>query len=230
MSRIITVAAVSTIVSSFWAAAPADASMIFQQRTSTLTASGLTCGNFSCSTIGSTTTGVTDFAPYSDSLSYMDSSTATQQSTLSATQIEVKSHAMGYPSSAGGADSYFSVQFSLDDTEHYSFTGISMNDSGSGKAQIELIGPNGFDLTQQEILQADPAYNSYSVSGSGTLGPGIYTLVVDAKAVGPGHNYTQTWADAQAELNLQPVPLPAAGLLLLTGLGPLGFLRRARAT
>lgn len=229
MSRIIAVAAVTTIVSSLWAASPADASVVFQQRNSTLTASGLTCGNFSCSTIGSTTAGVTDFAPYSDSLSYMDASTATQQSTLSATRIEVTSHAMGYPSSAGGAYSYFSVQFSLNDTERFSFTGASSNDSGSGAAQIELSGPNGFDLTQEEILQADPSFNSYSVSGSGVLGPGLYTLVVDAKAVGPGFNYEQTFADAQAELNLEPVPLPAAGLLLLSGLAPFGFLRRGRA-
>jgi hypothetical protein len=179
--------------------------------------------------MGSNTTGVTDFAPYSDSVSYQDSSTATQQSTLTATQIQVKSHAFGSPSSgAGSADSYFSVQFSLDDTERFSFTGTSSNDSGSGQARIELVGPNGFDLTQQEVLVSDPSYNLYTVSGNGVLGPGIYTLVVDAKAVGPGWNFEQTYADAQAELDLQPVPLPAAGLLLLSGLAPLGLLRGMR--
>ena len=123
MSRIATLIAVMPVLGG---TVPADAAAIFLQRTSTLTASGAQCPPFSCTTIGSTTAGVTDFAPFSDSISYQGDSSASQQSSLNATQIVVQNNVTAEPPFLGSADSYFSVQFSIADTENFNFTGVML--------------------------------------------------------------------------------------------------------
>ena len=207
--------------SSFLHVTPAAAAMTYQQRASTLTTSGLSCGDFSCP-IGTTTTTVTDFSTFSDSMSYNGGEAiATQQSSLGTNEIQVNSTTSAVSAFLGSASSNFSVQFSLNDTENFNFTGTGISTYSGATVKIELTGPNGLDYSAPPLVNSNDN-NQYSVSASGTLGPGTYNLVVDALSGGDNNPF----ANAQATLEVAPVPLPAAGLLLLSGLAPLGFFGR----
>jgi hypothetical protein len=207
-----------------WHATSVEASVTYLQRTTTLTTSGLPCSDGTCS-VGTTTTTVTDFSPFSNSMSYGNNAAfASQQSSLNSTEIQVNNSASASPVSDGSAESYFSVEFSLDQSENFDFNGSGSLLFQEGRVQIELTGPNGLDISTQTQIP-HPNEELFSVAESGTLGPGMYTLVVDALASGRPAAPTAT---AQATLDLTPVPLPAAGLLFLSGLAPLGFLRALR--
>ena len=71
--------------------------------------------------------------------------------------------------------------------------------------------------------QGNGNFISDTLTQSGVLQPGQYTLFADASANGP-EDLGPPGASASAQLSLTPVPLPASGVLLALGLVPLMLL------
>jgi hypothetical protein len=125
---------------------------------------------------------------------------------------------------SSSAESVFSIVFNVATAQDWSIS-ASILDEGSGStARVRLRHLGGADVF---LLQNTTG----SDSGSGTLDPGDYELLGEAKAIFFGSSTGTSFYDKDANFSFDfsIVPEPASGLLLLIG-GSLLLRRRATRT
>ena len=202
---------------------PAQAAVEYLARSSSI--STVVCGA-TCSTEQVTDTTLDTF---SQSLGTLNSTGyASQQSQLSQGGISVSLQAMQSPDSySETANADFSVTFDVTTLTSFQLSGNGSYLLGSANSAIAFSGPacSMFAFPPCSGSQQNGNWIDYSLSQSGTLQPGQYTLTVDAEANGQPYLNSPPSAGATAQLSLTPVPLPASGVLLATGLLFLMLLR-----
>ncbi len=201
--------------------APADASVIYLERESEISATGRACVDL-CSETGKVQDGTTGFDPYSKSITYdtpdgLAAATAQQSSSLSAHTIlmQVSNEAFSY--NLGEAVSSLLVRFVLDAPTAFDFIGRASTPWDGGSSQIQLTG-EGVDFHAEPYPWPDSESNELRVNLSGFLDPGEYTLWVNSVASG---SRPTTYSFADVRLDLIPAPLPAGLPLLLSGVASL---------
>ena len=118
------------------------------------------------------------------------------------------------------------MTFSLTTETQYSFTGEGSIAASNviGEVHLSLSG-DGIDLSRELVNThccAPPLF--FSLAETGVLGPGTYVLSASVlNTEGPG---SLNDALLSTRLTLQPVPLPAAAWLLVSGVAGLGIARR----
>lgn len=225
---------VAAVLACLCGAAPAQAAVIFLQRSSLLIASGMICQPpWAEECLGSARDGTDSFDPYSNSIAFQApdgviTATARQQSILDPNRIFVDSRAdtaAGLPPYIGVGRSLFAVQFELDLPALFTLTGESANYYDAGSSMIRLTGP-GTNISAG--YSGGDSIEFFRVAESGVLPVGRYTFIVNA--IGGDGPRGNAFAFAMAELNLTPVPLPGAAVLFLSaGLGLMAWQRRRTA-
>jgi hypothetical protein len=151
---------------------------------------------------------------------------ASQTSQLSQSGISVNMQTIQglNPLATGVSD--FTVTFNVTTQTAFQLTGDAYYQFQSSSSSIAFNGPPCSIYTWPPCFSTNQSgtYTDDQISESGILQPGQYTLTVDAQAEGPALGAATT-ASATAQLTLTPVPLPASGTLLVTGLLLLLFLR-----
>ncbi len=204
----------------------AHGSVIFTSRDTLLTgivcdSSGLDCAPQSIHDTSfnglSTSAGTRDLHGY-----------ASEQSQLSQSGITVNLYSQqGHYYSEIGSARFF-VSFTLDTATAFTLSGDSGYMLTAGSAQVTESWPCQnppflwFGCTNE--TNSAGAIRS-SVSDSGVLDPGTYSLELDTYASGSFQRGTPN-AAASATLSLQPVPLPPGAPLLGAGLSLFGLVRR----
>jgi hypothetical protein len=201
---------------------PTRASVVFVARNSSI--STVVCGA-SCSADQITDT---TFDSFSQSLGTQNSTGyASQQSTLSQSEISVTLQATQGTFYDETANAMFSVTFDVTTPTAFQLSGSGYYMYGSANSSILFNGPPcsiyAYPLCSDSYSNGNT--QNFWISQPGTLQPGEYTLTVDAAAGGPPYMGDLPFAQATAQLSLTPVPLPASGVLLATGLLFFMFLR-----
>jgi len=220
--------ATSMLAAGLLAGLPAQASVIYTSRSSTITGSSCQLTQV-CAT---QTQSSTDFSPFSGNLSVPtdpntgSSYAVSQQSTITANTVTVSMSAnkQWYDSSS----SSFDLHFTVDTPTDFTMSGDIGYWYSSGLAKISLTGPSTFGLDDVSC-SVFGNYDSCHYSNHGgvypspdsttTLAPGLYDLLVTALDYGPDYpggggpttaNFTMTFAPT--------VPIPAALWLFVSGL------------
>lgn len=218
-------------------AAHVEAAVIYTARSSMLQTSHGVCDAQGCGQRIDNSSSSTDFAPYDVSIDSGFASgiaTASQQSSMDASGITVSMLSTAEGQAIAAAASRFSVDFVLDEAMLLHLVGYNYNYWDGGHTTVRLTGPDGFQLQSQytytngtiddyRIDTADPPTGWPPTAYPTVLQPGAYTFFVDAVAEGPFRHFI---SGATAQLSLAPVPIPAAWLLLASGLMGVSFLRR----
>ena len=202
------------------AAAPVHASVIYTNRSSSVSATH-------CPLVGPCSTQTqssTNLSPFSVSFTSPDDGSgsvvrASQQSYLNQVQISVNmsAHTQGLDS----ANSTLEVDFTLDTPTTYSISGHSsyLTQSSSGDVEFSGFGFGDASCTTSGMFTNCNYDNSFLWSNK-TLAAGAYRLFVIASTYGPDFSGSGVGADASFTMTLVPaaVPLPATVWLLLSGL------------
>jgi len=229
--------AVSLLAVGLLAGLPAEASVIYTSRTSTVFGN---CGQqvVGCTSYSQTST---DFSPFSASFSGPDPGNTdssqyqvSQQSTLAQNQVTVTMSA--YKQGFDSASSSFDLHFTVDTPTDFTMSGKIGYWYWTTSAAIDLSGPTHFGLFDVTCSSSGD-YNTCNYSNQfwippdsvKTLSPGDYELRVTAAGGGADYmgggrnataNFTMTFAPA-------PVPVPAAVWLFASGLLGLRRLKRS---
>jgi|SRR5215831_4632027 len=165
-----------------------------------------------------TTTGLEEF---NQNLSDPGFGNASQHSILGPNRI--MGNLSAGKTSLSDARSTMTVQFTLAIPTYFTSSGQGSAFFDGGSATAQLTGPAGVvRLISDQQSGGSTVLNFYNMTG--LLNAGNYTLTLSAIASGfrfsPGSN-------VNFNIDFTPVPLPAAGILLLSALGGLGALKRA---
>jgi hypothetical protein len=206
---------------------PAQASVIYTSRSSTIT-------GFSCPSGGDCveqTQTSTDLSPFSGSLAvpsdpdHWSSYRVSQQSALTANQITVNMSA--FKAQYDRDWSLFDLQFTVDAPTSFTMSGEFGHSWSSGDALISLTGPSTFgiadiscggsgDYNSCRYSNENPFPPPYSVT---TLAPGLYELLITASNTGMDYMGDASTSSANFTMTFAPtVPIPAAVWLFVTGL------------
>jgi len=204
---------------------PAQASVIYTSRSSTITGSSCQLSS-GCTT---QTQSSTDFSPFSASLSVpfeTDSSgySVSQQSTITANTVTVSMTADKHY--LDSSSSSFDLHFTIDTPTDFTMSGFAGYWYSSGSAQVSLSGPSTFGF---DDVNCGPfgGFDSCNYSNQGfpspdstrTLAPGLYDLLVTASDTGPDYMGRDSPSSANFTITFAPtVPIPAAVWLFVTGL------------
>jgi hypothetical protein len=222
------IVAVSLLAVGLLAGLPAQASVIYTSRSSTV--SGY-CGPqvVGCTPYSQTST---DFSHFSADLSGSDPGNTdsshyqvSQQSTLAQNQITVSMSA--YKHGFDSAFSSFDLHFTVDAPTSFTMSGNLSYLLFSGDTQISLTGPSSFGFADVSCGMTGE-FNSCRYSNQSgfpppysttTLAPGLYELLVTASNDGPDYMGGSSTSTANFMMTFTPtVPIPAAVWLFVSGL------------